>query len=549
MPRARDRLRRAARAAGRVPGRALRRGLRRARRDDRARRAASSRPRSRRCCGSASARSATWARRSPTARSPACPRSPAPGATRAAAARTSRPPPPAAIDADKLRPRRPAPRAGAPHQHVPARARADRPGARRRRSRRWCAGTPTRRRSRPTRTASSKASRREDLFTVVLEQFMTDTARYADVVLPATTQLEHLDAVFSWGHHYVTYNEPAIAPRGQAKPNTEIFRLLAARHGPRRSVLPRERRGDAGEPVRRRARPASRSPSCAERGWVKIDLGQAPAPARRGRLRHARRQARAARRRARRARHRPAAVLRPAGRGRRPRARAALPARAHHAEDAPLPELHVRQPAPPARRPARAVRRHPPRRRRPRGIEDGAPRPRLERPRRPSRPARASPTTRGRRCSSRRWAGGTATIRGGARRAGHDLPGADHARPRADLQRQPRPGGGHDGLSQTCGSSSSSGKHCRRPRVIPSKHGGQAASRCRALRLHARPLRAPGLLSCRLVAESGPPLDVGGVDHVPVALDVAVLGADDEQIRSSVSLALDSLRGVVDFDV
>src|SRR3954464_4317961 len=72
---------------------------------------------------------------------------------------------------------------------------------------------------------------RDDLFTVVLEQFMTDTATHADVVLPATTQLEHLDVVFSWGHHYLTWNEPAIAPLGEAKPNTEIFRLLAARLG------------------------------------------------------------------------------------------------------------------------------------------------------------------------------------------------------------------------------------------------------------------------------------------------------------------------------
>jgi anaerobic selenocysteine-containing dehydrogenase len=73
--------------------------------------------------------------------------------------------------------------------------------------------------------------RREDLFTVVLEQFPTDTTDYADVVLPATTQLEHHDLMWSWGHHYLTFNNPSIAPRGQAKPNTEIFRLLAAAMG------------------------------------------------------------------------------------------------------------------------------------------------------------------------------------------------------------------------------------------------------------------------------------------------------------------------------
>jgi anaerobic selenocysteine-containing dehydrogenase len=72
---------------------------------------------------------------------------------------------------------------------------------------------------------------REDLFTVVLEHFQTDTADWADWVLPATTQLEHWDVHFSYGHLYVTLNQPAIAPLGDAKPNTEIFRLLAARMG------------------------------------------------------------------------------------------------------------------------------------------------------------------------------------------------------------------------------------------------------------------------------------------------------------------------------
>src|SRR5436190_4465363 len=69
--------------------------------------------------------------------------------------------------------------------------------------------------------------RREDLFTVVHEQFLTDTARYADIVLPATTQLEHFDIHGSYGHLYVQTNEPAIAPLAEAKPNTEVFRLLA----------------------------------------------------------------------------------------------------------------------------------------------------------------------------------------------------------------------------------------------------------------------------------------------------------------------------------
>ena len=72
---------------------------------------------------------------------------------------------------------------------------------------------------------------REDLFTVVLEHFQTDTADYADILLPATTQLEHLDIHKSYGHTYIVANNPAIAPLGEAKPNSEIFRLLAQRLG------------------------------------------------------------------------------------------------------------------------------------------------------------------------------------------------------------------------------------------------------------------------------------------------------------------------------
>jgi len=68
---------------------------------------------------------------------------------------------------------------------------------------------------------------REDLFTVVLEHFKTDTADYADYLLPATTQLEHWDVQVAYGHTDVLLNRPAIAPVGQAKPNTQVFRELA----------------------------------------------------------------------------------------------------------------------------------------------------------------------------------------------------------------------------------------------------------------------------------------------------------------------------------
>ena len=72
---------------------------------------------------------------------------------------------------------------------------------------------------------------REDLFTVVLEHFQTDTADYADFILPATTQLEHWDVHLAYGHTDVLLNRPAIAPQGQARSNAQIFRDLAARMG------------------------------------------------------------------------------------------------------------------------------------------------------------------------------------------------------------------------------------------------------------------------------------------------------------------------------
>ena len=72
---------------------------------------------------------------------------------------------------------------------------------------------------------------REDLFTVVLEHFQTDTADFADYVLPATTQLEHWDIHTSYGHTDVLLNRPAIAPLGLSRTNTDVFRELARRMG------------------------------------------------------------------------------------------------------------------------------------------------------------------------------------------------------------------------------------------------------------------------------------------------------------------------------
>jgi anaerobic selenocysteine-containing dehydrogenase len=83
----------------------------------------------------------------------------------------------------------------------------------------------------PNQNLVIEGLKREDLFTVALEHFVTDTARYADYVFPATTQAEHLDLLVPYGTRYVSLNRPAIEPRGEARPNTEFFRRLARRLG------------------------------------------------------------------------------------------------------------------------------------------------------------------------------------------------------------------------------------------------------------------------------------------------------------------------------
>jgi anaerobic selenocysteine-containing dehydrogenase len=83
----------------------------------------------------------------------------------------------------------------------------------------------------PNQNRVLEGLRRDDLFTVVLEQMQTDTADYADIVLPVTTFLEHTDLYFAYGHYYLQMARPAVEPAGESKPNVEIFRLLAARMG------------------------------------------------------------------------------------------------------------------------------------------------------------------------------------------------------------------------------------------------------------------------------------------------------------------------------
>ncbi|MGI8331469.1 molybdopterin-containing oxidoreductase family protein [Actinomadura scrupuli] len=85
--------------------------------------------------------------------------------------------------------------------------------------------------STPHQSKVRRGLAREDLFTVVLEQFPTDTADYADIVLPATMQHEHMDLHQGYGHLYLAWNEPAVAPPGECLPTTETFRRLARRMG------------------------------------------------------------------------------------------------------------------------------------------------------------------------------------------------------------------------------------------------------------------------------------------------------------------------------
>ena len=119
---------------------------------------------------------------------------------------------------------------------------------------------------------------RDDLFTVVLEHFKTDTVDYADIVLPATTQLEHIDVHASYGHQYIIANNAAIGPLGEAKPNTEIFRLLAQRMGFSDDCFrdtDDELAAQAFDASHPRARQYDWS-RVKDDGWMKLDMPAAP---------------------------------------------------------------------------------------------------------------------------------------------------------------------------------------------------------------------------------------------------------------------------------
>ncbi|MDN7667419.1 molybdopterin-containing oxidoreductase family protein [Burkholderia vietnamiensis] len=118
---------------------------------------------------------------------------------------------------------------------------------------------------------------REDLFTVVLEHFQTDTVDFADIVLPATTQLEHLDIHKSYGHTYVMANLPAIPPVGEARPNTEIFRGIARSMGLDEPVLYHSDE-EVAQAALRWDDPTLDSDwnTLKHAGWVKLKLADAP---------------------------------------------------------------------------------------------------------------------------------------------------------------------------------------------------------------------------------------------------------------------------------
>ncbi len=123
----------------------------------------------------------------------------------------------------------------------------------------------------PDSTQVVAGFQREDLFTVVLEHFLTDTADHADYVLPATTQLEHRDIHASYGHTYVVDNQPAVAPLGMTKSNTQIFRELAAQMG---FVDPCF--SDSDEQLAAQALLGIDAEALRQQGWVKLPVPELP---------------------------------------------------------------------------------------------------------------------------------------------------------------------------------------------------------------------------------------------------------------------------------
>jgi anaerobic selenocysteine-containing dehydrogenase len=125
----------------------------------------------------------------------------------------------------------------------------------------------------PHQSKIRRGLERPDLFTVVVEHFRTDTVEYADIVLPATMQLEQADLQVSYGHLYISWNEPAVSPPGECLPSAEMFRRLARRMGLGAPCL-----YDSDDELARQAlgsgHPALREITLErlkERGWMRLD--------------------------------------------------------------------------------------------------------------------------------------------------------------------------------------------------------------------------------------------------------------------------------------
>ncbi len=138
--------------------------------------------------------------------------------------------------------------------------------------------------STPDQAKVRRGLAREDLFTVVIEHFQTDTADYADVLLPATMQTEHTDLHHSYGHAYLGWNPPAVAPPGECLPNTEIFRRLARALGVTEPSV-----YDSDEDLARAVLDADELrvagislEALAERGWLRLGEPQPWAPLAKG---------------------------------------------------------------------------------------------------------------------------------------------------------------------------------------------------------------------------------------------------------------------------
>ena len=130
----------------------------------------------------------------------------------------------------------------------------------------------------PDRENVLQGLRRDDLFTVVLEHFQTDTADYADVLLPATTQLEHEELHKAYGHLYLMYSARAVEPLGESLPNSEIFRRLAAKMNLTEPCL-----RDSDEEMMRAVLGGQWSlDELRERGSIRLDVGTPHLPYARG---------------------------------------------------------------------------------------------------------------------------------------------------------------------------------------------------------------------------------------------------------------------------